>query len=170
MIIHRHILTPMTDAETPQLPLIKPRAWAVAGTVVPGADLSSAPDVTVGLELFQVAPATEADGYSAWKSEVTKEKAAAEQARQNPELPVQSGTSGFARWKEEAEVARRAFEKRWGVPLGKAVRVQLRGEPREREGLLRLVDEPTRGSFKQLRLILGDHRFGANEIESLVRV
>ena len=170
MVIQSRILTPMTDAETPQLPLMKPRSWAVAGTVVPGADLSSPPDVTVGLELFQVAPTTEADGYSAWKSAMAKEKAAAEQARQNPELPVQSGTDGFARWKEEAEAARRSFEKRWGVPLGKAVRVQLRGEPREREGLLRLVDEPTRGSFKHLRLTLGDHRFGANEIESLVRV
>ena len=156
----------MTDAETPQLPLMKPRSWAVAGTVVPGANLSSVPDVTVGLELFQAAPATEADGYSAWKSAMAKEKAAAE----NPELPVQSSTDGFTRWKEEAEAARRAFEKRWGVPLGKAVRVQLRGEPREREGLLRLVDEPTRGSFKHLRLTLGGHRFGANEIESLVRV
>ena len=160
----------MRDAETLPLPLIKSRSWAVAGTVVPGASPSSQPDVTAGLELFEAAPATEADGYSAWKSAVTREKAAAEQARRSAELPVQSDTDGFARWKEEAEAARRAFEKRWGVPLGKTVRIQLRGESREREGRLRLVDEPPQDSSKHLRLTLGGHGFGANEIESLVRV
>jgi len=101
---------------------------------------------------------------------MSQEKAAAEQARRSAELPVCSDANGFARWKEEADAARRAFEKRWGVPLGKTVRVQLRGESREREGLLRLVDEPSRGSNKHLRLALGGHTFGANEIESLVRV
>ena len=160
----------MTDAETPQLPLIKARPWAVVGAVVPGTGELPQPDVTEGLELFQAAPATEADGYSAWKSAVAQEKAAAEQARRSAELPVHSDADGFARWKEEAEAARRSFEKRWGVPLGKAVRVQLRGESREREGLLRLVDEPPRDSNKHLRLTLGGHGFGANEIESLVRV
>jgi hypothetical protein len=160
----------MTDAETPQLPLIKARPWAVAGAVVPGASLPSQPDVTAGLELFQAVPETEADGYAVWKSAVAQEKAAAEQARRSAELPVHSGADGFARWKEEAEAARRSFEKRWGVPLGKTVRVQLRGESREREGLLRLADEPPKDSSKPLRLILGGHGFGANEIESLMRV
>jgi len=160
----------MTDAETPQLPLIKPRPWAVAGTVVPGAGMPSTPNVTAGLELFQAASATEADGYSAWKSAMSQEKAAVEKARRSAELPVHSDANGFARWKEEAEVAKRAFEKRWGVPLGKTVRIQLRGESREREGRLRLVDEPPRDSSKHLRLTLGGHGFGANEIESLVCV
>jgi hypothetical protein len=156
----------MTDAEKPQLPLIKARPWAV----VSGTGELPQSDVTAGLELFQAAPATEANGYSAWKSAVTQEKAAMEKARRNAELPIHSDANGFARWKEEAEAARRAFEKRWGVPLGKTVRVQLRGESREREGLLRLVDEPPRDSSKHLRLTLGGHGFGANEIESLVRV
>ncbi len=80
--------------------------------------------------------------------------------------------SGFASWKAEQDAARRDFEKRWGVPLNKRVRVQLQGEPSEREGLLRLADE-TRGrpaSTGKLKLRLGDHVFAAAQIESLTRV
>ena len=97
------------------------------------------PEITEGLELFQAAPAAEADGYSAWKSEMAAEKAAEEARRRSKELPVHTSEEGFARWKVEAEDAKRAFERRWGVPLGKPVRVQLRGESRESEGLLRVA-------------------------------
>ena len=84
---------------------------------------------------------------------------------------MNSDEDGFARWKEEAEAAKRAFEKRWGVPLGKLVRVQLRGEAAEREGLLRVVEEAAEGkSAKQLRLTIAGHTFAAAQIESVVRV
>ncbi len=155
------------------LPLFGGRSWAVAGSGLGGGG-SVVPQVTEGLELFQAAPAAEAeaeaDGYAAWKSEMAAEKAAAEERRRSVELPVHAGEDGFARWKEEAEAARRAFEKRWGVPLGKRVRVQLRGEAREREGLLRVVEEAEGGPRKGLRLTLGGDTFAAGEIESVVRV
>ncbi|WP_395732768.1 hypothetical protein [Prosthecobacter sp.] len=154
------------------LPLFTARPWAVAGGLgssEPGRAVK--PAVTEGLELFQAAPAAaEAEGYAAWKSEMAAEKAAEEARRRSAELPVRAGEEGFARWKEDAEVARRAFEKRWGVPLGKLVRVQLRGEAREREGLLRVAEEAAEGSSKLLRLTLGGHTFAAAQIESVVRV
>jgi len=159
------------QGELPVLPLFTGRSWAVAGQFEsPPESRVAKPVVTEGLELFQAAPAAEADGYTAWKSEMAAEKAAAEDRRRSAELPVHAGEDGFARWKDEAEAARRAFEKRWGVPLGKPVRVQLRGESREREGLLRVVEEPAGSSAKGLRLTLGGHVFGAGQIESLVRV
>jgi hypothetical protein len=149
------------------LPLFTERSWAVAGRfAVPEAERGVKPEITEGLELFQAAPAAEADGYSAWKSEMAAEKA----RRRNKELPVHTSEEGFDRWREEAEKEKRAFEKRWGVPLGKLVRVQLRGEAREREGLLRVVEEPVGSSAKALRLTMGGHAFAAAQIESLVRV
>ena len=149
------------------LPLFVERSWAVAGQL---AERGVKPEITEGLALFEATPAAEADGYSAWKSEMAAEKAAEEARRRNKELPVHTSEVGFARWKEEAENEKRAFEKRWGVPLGKLVRVQLRGESREREGLLRVVEEPAGSSAKALRLTMGGHAFAASQIESLVRV
>ena len=153
------------------LPLFVERSWAVAGELMrPAAERGGRPEVTEGLELFAAAPATETAGYSTWKAAMAGEKAAAETRRRSAELPVQGGEDGFARWKQEAESAKRAFEKRWGVPLGKPVRVQLRGEAREREGLLRMVEETAGNSAKPLRLMIGGHVFPAGQIESVVRV
>lgn len=161
------------QGELPVLPLFTGRSWAVAGQFERARESRvEKPAVTEGLELFQAMPAAaaEAEGYAAWKSEMAAEKAAEEARRRNKELPVNTSEDGFARWKEDAETARRAFEKRWGVPLGKLVRVQLRGEAREREGLLRVAEEPAGSSAKALRLTLGGHTFAAAQIESLVRV
>jgi hypothetical protein len=161
---------PMSDDLSSPLPLFTARSWAVAGTALPGASMPPPADVTTGLDLFQAAPETTTDGYSQWKAAMAAEKAAAEATRRRAELPVQADADGFARWKQESEDARRAFEKRWGIPTGKQVRVQLRGESREREGILRPVEEPQGSLAKQLRLTLGGHTFPASQIESLVRV
>ncbi len=161
------------QGELPVLPLFAGRSWAVAGQSL---RLQTGPvpkpEVTEGLELFQAPPpAAEADGYAVWKSEVAAQRAAEEARRRSAELPVHAGEDGFARWKGEAEAARLAFEQRWGVPLGKPVRVQLRGELREREGLLRVAEEAAvAGAGRPLRLTLGGHVFAAGEIESVVRV
>jgi len=78
--------------------------------------------------------------------------------------------SGYEAWQAEREATRRAFEKRWGIPLKKRVRIQLRGEPREREGLLLAVEEPKGRASKSLRLRLGTFVFQASQIESVSRV
>lgn len=155
------------NADELTLPLFSERSWAVAGRyAVPEVK----PEITEGLELFQAAPAAEADGYAAWKSEVAAQKAAEQARRRSKELPVHTSEQGFARWKEEAEKEKRAFEHRWGVPLGKPVRVLLRGESREREGLLRVVEEAAGKTTGQLRLTIGGHSFLAAQIESVVRI
>lgn len=147
------------------------RSWAVAGSVAAGGSLPKKEEAVVeGLELFAAAPAEADDGYARWKAEAAAERAAQEAAQRAAELPASSDEGGFAAWKAEAEATRRAFEQRWGIPLGKLVRVQLRGEPREREGLLLAVEEATHTRSKKLRLRLGTHLFLASQIESVVRV
>jgi len=159
----------MPDAEPP-LPLFPTRSWAVAGAPLAGTNQPPQADATAGLELFESPRDAATDGYAAWKAAMAAEKAAAETHRRSAELPVNTDADGFARWKQETEEARRAFEKRWGIPPGKAVRVQLRGEAREREGILRIVEEPHGTSTRQLRLTLAGHTFSAAQIESLVRL
>lgn len=146
-------------------------SWAVAGSLAAGVSLPKKEEAVVeGLELFATAPAPVEDGYARWKAEVTAERAAHEAAQRAAELPARADEAGFAAWKAEAIAARRAFEQRWGLPLGKRVRVQLRGEPREREGVLRVVEEAALTRSKKLRLRLGTHLFLASQIESVVRV
>ncbi len=161
------------DPELPSLFATTPRRWAVAGEVsrargeaderndaeAPGAAVS-------GLELFQ-SPSVE-DGYERWKAEAARMRAAEAESRRAQELPVQTDGEGYAVWKAEVEAAKRTFEQRWGVPLGKPVRVLLRGEAVEREGRLSVVEEAKQG--KALRLRLGTEVFEAGRIESVVRV
>ena len=156
----------MNEPELPSLFTDTPRRWTVAGTLgekesTPTKAIPK-PEVTDGLALFESAAAAE-DGYARWKAAVAEEK----RSQKAGELPAQSGEDGFERWKSEMEVAKRAFEHRWGIPLGKRVRLQLRGEPREREGLLRLIEE--QGS-NTLRLSLEGHVFSMAEIESVSRL
>lgn len=144
----------------------RPRVWTVAGDkaekIIPAENPPPAP--TAGLELFQGASTN--DGYTRWKAEALAEREAQLEKQRASELPSAAGQQGYETWKAEIAEVRRAFEHRWGVPLGKQVRVRLRGEWKEREGLLRLADDdmPTKG------LRLGDHTFAANEIESVVRL
>lgn len=155
----------------PPSPLPAARSWAVAGSVGAGGNLPKKAEAVVeGLELFAAAPTEADDGYTRWKAEVAAERAEKEAAQRAAELPASSDEAGFAAWKAEAELARRDFEQRWGIPLGKRVRVQLRGEPREREGLLQAVEEEAQNRSIKLRLRLGSYVFPASQIESLVRV
>jgi hypothetical protein len=104
-----------------------------------------------------------ADGYERWKAESAQARAMDDAARRAEELPAQGDDAGYAAWKSEAEAAKRAFEQRWGVPLGKPVRVQLRGEAREREGCLFVAGEAAERG-KPLRLRLGSEVFEASRI------
>ena len=147
---------------TPLSPLPAAQSWAVASSVATGVSLPKNEEAVVeGLELFATAPTAAGDGYARWKAEMEAERRATE-------LPTADNDQGYAQWKAEADAARRAFEQRWGIPLGKRVRVQLRGEVREREGLLLAVEETPNKTAKQLRLRLGTHVFPASQIESLV--
>jgi hypothetical protein len=168
--------------EEPSLFSAAQRRWAVAGTgktealsqgereargLGEGETVRPGEAVAEGLELFQGASAD--DGYARWKAEVAQARAAEAEARRAAELPAQGDGAGYAAWKSEAEAAKRAFEQRWGVPLGKPVRVQLRGEAREREGSLFVAGEAAERG-KPLRLRLGSEVFEASRIESVVRM
>ena len=72
---------------------------------------------------------------------------------------------GYRRWRERLDEQRRAFEKRWGVPLNQSVRLQLRGYDRPLIGRVEVVDP--RGKIPVLRI--GRIEFRPEEIESVVR-
>lgn len=162
-----------SEPELPSLFATTPRRWAIAGEVsrargesVTTNEAADAGAAVSGLELFQ-SPSVE-DGYERWKAEAARMRAAEAASRRAQELPVMGDGAGYAVWKAEVEAAKRAFEQRWGVPLGKPVRVLLRGEAVERQGRLSVVEEAQRGHA--LRLRLGTEVFEAGRIESVVRV
>lgn len=172
----------MPAPELPSLFTAAQRRWALVGDgkaealsqgeretkgLGEGETVRLAEATTEGLALF--AQETAVDGYARWKAEVAQARAAEAAARRAAELPTQGDGAGYAAWKSETEAAKRAFEQRWGVPLGKPVRVQLRGEAREREGCLFVAGEAAERG-KPLRLRLGSEVFEASRIESVVRV
>jgi hypothetical protein len=171
----------MSEPELPSLFAASPRRWALVGdgkaeTLSHGdretgrlgeGETGRPGEAAAGLELFQGAAAD--DGYARWKAEAAQARAVEAAARRAAELPTQGDGAGYAAWKSAAEAAKRAFEQRWGVPLGKPVRVQLRGEAREREGCLFVAGEAAERG-KPLRLRLGSEVFEASRIESVVRV
>ncbi|MEZ5387401.1 MAG: hypothetical protein R3F13_17965 [Prosthecobacter sp.] len=161
----------MTEPELPSLFATTPRRWAMAGELgkTPETSVQSEPPVTEGLALFEQPETGESMGYERWKAETSRACAEAEAARRAEELPMREGSAGYETWKRDAEEARHAFERRWGVPLGKRVRVVLVGERHEREGVLRIVEgAKTNNGVLQLRM--GQEVFAAGRIESVVRL
>ena len=85
-----------------------------------------------------------------------------------------SGEDGYRAWREELDARRAAFEKRWGIILGRRVRVKLVDRDLPLEGklvLLRMGDSnhPGKGRPK-LRFHLQGSEFSHAEIESVVRL
>ncbi|HEY1049970.1 MAG TPA: hypothetical protein VGE39_09460 [Prosthecobacter sp.] len=149
----------------------RPRLWTVAGAQEEQStpvETPPPPAATTGLELFQGGASD--DGYTRWKAEAQAEREAAEKRKHSSELPAAADHQGYETWKTETAELKRAFEHRWGVPLGKPVRLTLRGEYREREGVLRLADDATSAKSTSITLRLGDHTFTATQIESVVRL
>ncbi len=109
---------------------------------------------------------THEDGYARWRAEQRKKKLAA----QGSDLPASDHGEGYAAWRAEMQRHRDTVEKRFGVPLGHRVWVQLVDELKPLEGLLCLVEERQGSRAKGLRLRVGDRTFGFNQIESVVAV
>lgn len=85
-----------------------------------------------------------------------------------------AGEDGYLAWREELDARRAAFEKRWGVILGRRVRVKLLDRDLPLEGKLVLLDEenathPSR-RHRNLRFHLQGKEFCLAEIESVVRL
>ena len=123
------------------------------------------PSDPVEPDLFSTAPAHE-DGYAFWRAEQEKER----RAMPVHELPVSEQADGYVAWRAEMQRNRETVEKRFGVPLGHRVRVQLINELKPLEGLLCVVEERQGPRAKGLRLRVGDRSFMFGEIESVVAV
>ena len=78
--------------------------------------------------------------------------------------------AGHRKWLRELEEKKRAFELRYGVMIGRRVRVQLVGETYPLEGMIYLVSRETPQSAAKLRLSMGSREFTPLEIESIVRL
>ncbi len=78
---------------------------------------------------------------------------------------------GYLKWQQELDERKRAFEMRYGVIVGRRVRVCLEGEDLPLEGIITIVPQK-KGvqSPSKLRLCLGGREFGTAEIESIIRI
>jgi hypothetical protein len=125
---------------------------------------SSTPDP----DLFSLSAGDES-GYERWQAEVAAEQMAAVARREVEELPQAVDETGHAHWQREMAEARLEFERRWGVPLGHRVRVMLRDDEREIEGLLRVVEREAATKKLGLMLAVDGREFRASEVVSIVR-
>jgi hypothetical protein len=78
--------------------------------------------------------------------------------------------AGHRKWLLELETKKRAFETRFGVILGRRVRLQLAGELEPLEGMIRLVSNEPGSPGSKLRFQLGNREFTTKEIESIIRL
>ena len=81
---------------------------------------------------------------------------------------AQAGENGYRRWREQLDEAKLAFEHRWGVILGRPVRVNLAGHARSIEGRIQLISPARTSNPKALRLRINTLDFHPNEIEAIV--
>lgn len=86
------------------------------------------------------------------------------------DLSGKGSEKGHGQWLLELEEKKRAFEVRYGVMIGRRVRVQLIGETYPLEGMIYLISQKTPPSAIKLRLGLGSREFTPLEIESIVRL
>jgi hypothetical protein len=78
-----------------------------------------------------------------------------------------SGDAGYRRWRVELDEAKRAFELRWGVILGRPVRLRFEGHKRSIEGVIQLISPPRAAKPQDIRLRLKTLEFTPADIESL---
>lgn len=86
------------------------------------------------------------------------------------DLSGNGSEDGHRKWQQELEAKKRAFETRYGVILGRRVRVQLAGELHPLEGMIYLVSKNIKQPGNKLRFQLGTREFIASEIESIIRI
>ncbi len=76
---------------------------------------------------------------------------------------------GYRRWREDLAEAKRAFESRWGVMLGKRVTVSLTDHAKPLSGILEWLPGPHKDRNAPPRFRLRGLEFGVTEIESIVQ-
>ncbi|MGL5018123.1 MAG: hypothetical protein ACRDBP_08330 [Luteolibacter sp.] len=86
------------------------------------------------------------------------------------DLSGNGSDAGHRKWLEELETKKRAFETRFGVILGRRVRVQLVGELHPLEGMIHLLSKDLKQPGSKLRFQLGTREFISSEIQSIIRI
>ena len=82
---------------------------------------------------------------------------------------AEGSEAGWRRWREELDEKRRAFEARWGVVLGRRVKVWLKDHAKPLSGMLEWVEPPKTERHAPPRFRLRGLEFGVGEIESVVQ-
>jgi hypothetical protein len=86
------------------------------------------------------------------------------------DLSGNGSEEGHRKWQQELDAKKRAFEARYGVILGRRVRVQLAGELNPLEGMIHLISKDLKQPGSKLRFRLGTREFIAGQIESIIRL
>ncbi len=86
------------------------------------------------------------------------------------DLSGNGSEEGHRKWQQELDAKKRAFESRFGVILGRRVRLQLAGELNPLEGTIYLISKDMKLPGNKLRFQLGTREFIASEIESVIRI
>lgn len=82
-----------------------------------------------------------------------------------------SDADGYAAWQEQQRQVKQAIERKWGVPLGCRVRLQLITQGQPIEGIVRLADDDIQNPGAKDRFLrIQDIRFSPREIETLARL
>lgn len=77
---------------------------------------------------------------------------------------------GYRNWQKELGRRKKAFESRYGIILGSAVRLALVGEDQLLEGVITLCESKDPKNRSRLRLRLGKREFTLAQIESISRI
>lgn len=86
------------------------------------------------------------------------------------DLSGNGSDAGHRKWQQELDEKKRAFEARYGIILGRRVRVQLVGELNLLEGMIYLVSKDPKQPGNKLRFQLGTREFTTTQIESIIRI
>jgi hypothetical protein len=86
------------------------------------------------------------------------------------DLSGNGSEDGHRKWQQELDAKKRVFEARYGVILGRRVRVQLAGELNPLEGMIHLISKDPKQPAVKLRFQLGTREFIASQIESIIRL
>ena len=86
------------------------------------------------------------------------------------DLTGNGSNDGHQKWLRDLEERKRAFEMRYGVIVGRRVRVQLIGEMNPMDGMIHVVSQKPGTPASKLRLLMGRREFCPTEIESIIRL
>lgn len=81
------------------------------------------------------------------------------------EFEDEGNADGYRRWRERLDEQRRAFERRWGIPIGPRVRLRLRGYRKSIIGRIETSDPRSSRPKFRIRGI----EFAPDEVESVSR-